>query len=1008
MTSPDFAGGGANLLSRTPRPTLIAACGVGAGDYDNRAMDRAVESALNLAALDERVLFPILAAGDGGSNPASAAEAFFNALVEWNKRPPGIRAAQHDVFICSGSAVALDRIKELARAYMDSHVALASDPPATRSLETMRGMGYRTDSPSERPQDFIGVGAEIEAFAKLAAARSIDPPLAVGVFGDWGSGKSFFMKGVRRKIDEYAADARAQSARPPDREAHSTAYHADVVHIEFNAWHYIEANLWASLVEFIFCRLEEWLRQQDENGSQEVSDLFEALATSRQLKLETARAIMGANKELAEANQAVADAEAEKARKLSDKQVALKALLDNGLNEILASPEVEALRAQLDTIGLAHVIDNAGDAVAVGNRLTEQGNRVRLMWDAARESLRGGWGVAAIAFLLLVPLACALVAWGTIYLSRSGALAAITAGMSGIAGTLAAGTAAVRRFLDKVKPVLDKADEVGATVKSSINQLQAKVVAQSDATIAEKQSAVTAAEQTLAAAQERLKLAAEQAADAQNRYASESARGRLSRFIRERLADGTYGKHLGLIATIRRDFEQLTNLVEAARSGSDEQKRYDEEEAAYAARVDALIAEARVEEGGGKAEFPPDDSPMVEAEEQKDGRTPLLGAKEVAMLREAQNAAMPSRSFGRIILYIDDLDRCPPGKVVEVIQAVHMLLSFRLFVVFVAVDARWVKHALHEIYEKQLTGSKTSDAPLAVSDTATAEDYMEKIFQIPYWVQPLRDTAAAGFINKLVADFQNGQKGGEGAADTLDQALAGEDEETTDSGQSGAVPAAIAESAATDGARSGNGDALGGETMASGEGLGTGAGSSVSDADNSVTNSHSDRDGAAALFEAEKLELVDADLRALAALAPTIGDSPRRVKRFFNTYLLIQAIAAASTREDTPDVDADLRKSVVAALRACSFDQQALALATCLALAMQNTPCRLEPRKLAALNTSEVDSGQPESLRPLLHAYMKARDELKPEPDEQYAEGLESAFGLFLPIARRYTFHDAG
>src|SRR5262249_31727599 len=54
--------------------------------------------------------------------------------------------------------------------------------------------------------------------------------------------------------------------------------------------------------------------------------------------------------------------------------------------------------------------------------------------------------------------------------------------------------------------------------------------------------------------------------------------------------------------------------------------------------------------------------------------------------------------FRRIVLYIDDLDRCEPEKVVEVLQAVNMLLSFQLFVVLVAVDARWLSRSLEMQY----------------------------------------------------------------------------------------------------------------------------------------------------------------------------------------------------------------------------------------------------------------------------------------------------------------------
>ncbi|WP_216870615.1 P-loop NTPase fold protein [Modestobacter excelsi] len=44
----------------------------------------------------------------------------------------------------------------------------------------------------------------------------------------------------------------------------------------------------------------------------------------------------------------------------------------------------------------------------------------------------------------------------------------------------------------------------------------------------------------------------------------------------------------------------------------------------------------------------------------------------------------------RVVLYVDDLDRCPPKVVVQVLEAVHLLLSYPLFVVIVAVDVHWV------------------------------------------------------------------------------------------------------------------------------------------------------------------------------------------------------------------------------------------------------------------------------------------------------------------------------
>ena len=52
----------------------------------------------------------------------------------------------------------------------------------------------------------------------------------------------------------------------------------------------------------------------------------------------------------------------------------------------------------------------------------------------------------------------------------------------------------------------------------------------------------------------------------------------------------------------------------------------------------------------------------------------------------------------RIVLDIDDLDRCQPQQVVEVLQAIHLLLALNLFVVVVGVDPGWLIRSLKAQY----------------------------------------------------------------------------------------------------------------------------------------------------------------------------------------------------------------------------------------------------------------------------------------------------------------------
>ena len=73
------------------------------------------------------------------------------------------------------------------------------------------------------------------------------------------------------------------------------------------------------------------------------------------------------------------------------------------------------------------------------------------------------------------------------------------------------------------------------------------------------------------------------------------------------------------------------------------------------------------------------------------------------------------------------------------LQAVHLLLAFPLFVVVVAVDSRWLAHSLAEHYPALTVPRERVPRPLDgdEADQPTPSDYLEKIFQVPFWIEPL-------------------------------------------------------------------------------------------------------------------------------------------------------------------------------------------------------------------------------------------------------------------------------
>jgi hypothetical protein len=104
----------------------------------------------------------------------------------------------------------------------------------------------------------------------------------------------------------------------------------------------------------------------------------------------------------------------------------------------------------------------------------------------------------------------------------------------------------------------------------------------------------------------------------------------------------------------------------------------------------------------------------------------------------------------RIVLYIDDLDRCPPERVVEVLAAVHLMLALPLFVVVVAVDPRWLVASLRHHYRELFTSEDTNGILQSDDGLASPLDYLDKIFQIPFAVAPLGESAASSYLTALL------------------------------------------------------------------------------------------------------------------------------------------------------------------------------------------------------------------------------------------------------------------
>ena len=96
----------------------------------------------------------------------------------------------------------------------------------------------------------------------------------------------------------------------------------------------------------------------------------------------------------------------------------------------------------------------------------------------------------------------------------------------------------------------------------------------------------------------------------------------------------------------------------------------------------------------------------------------------------------------RVVLFIDDLDRCEHQKAVEVLQAIMLLLADRdgsPFVIFLGIDARVMVRAVEEHYGDVL-----------VKAGINGYEYLDKIVQIPFVIPSANRQDIGNYLDSLI------------------------------------------------------------------------------------------------------------------------------------------------------------------------------------------------------------------------------------------------------------------
>lgn len=529
-------------------------------------------------------------------------------------------------------------------------------------------------------QDQLDFQYDIESLASIISMKDVEPPLAIGLFGKWGTGKSFFMQ----KLNERIAF---------NSESSIDNYIKKVVQVKFNSWHYSDTNLWASLITQIFESLNDYAKN-NKIGEKVIEALYKNLNLTNIQFEQTKKRLDGAITEKKNLESKVEDIN----EKIKVKKQRLQLWNAGDLMTIVYNdPLIKSdFTSIADHFKNEKLIEKVGE---IDQRLSEvdtAADRLIKSFEIIKDNKKGRWLFVWLLFGVFL-----LVIWlinGPLEEYVSLTVKGLTIFVSGLAAFLAP----VKKLYPYYRKVTQFYERL-RSLKETIEREKEKVRLNEHAEIAELELSITRLETTEVELQNELLSKAEEKQRLETELKDIGSGKMLAHFLEKKSLDENYFKQLGIISWIRKDFSKLNDLFEQQRSIK---------------------------------------TPTESLEKQDD-----------------------RLEIDRIVLYIDDLDRCNEEIVVKVLEAIHLILAFPLFVVVVGVDPRWMNNAINKKY-KDLFGSSSigkisngldpvkqkefNDSKEFLAGIASSYDYLEKIFQIPFSLKPINKTSRENLLAYLI------------------------------------------------------------------------------------------------------------------------------------------------------------------------------------------------------------------------------------------------------------------
>lgn len=116
-------------------------------------------------------------------------------------------------------------------------------------------------------------------------------------------------------------------------------------------------------------------------------------------------------------------------------------------------------------------------------------------------------------------------------------------------------------------------------------------------------------------------------------------------------------------------------------------------------------------------------------------------SKFIATFRELFEDLVTDMGYKAVIVYVDDLDRCDPKRIIGCLEAVKLFVNVKNTAFVIGADERIIEYAISQHYPIQM---KKEDISSPFSD------YLEKLIQLPYKLPRLSDNEQETYITLLL------------------------------------------------------------------------------------------------------------------------------------------------------------------------------------------------------------------------------------------------------------------